>query len=288
LSKNLLNQAAAAKLIKIASFKETIMTITTGLRGQRILVTGASQGIGFGVAKAFLEEGARVVINSSNEERVGKASEELSSLGEVHGIAADLSDKAGIDRLVSEAEKALGGIDTLCYSTGSPAQGLFMEKGFNEWEGAAMLLTVSPAYLARKVAEVMIENKTKGKMVFSASTAIKEPIPTIALSNVCRVAIYGLVRMLARELGPKGIRVNGIMPGRIKTSRNEDIIREIAKSKGISVEQATRERAAEVPLGYIGSTEEIAKSFIFFGSELSSYVSGAMLPVDGGLLRSIG
>jgi 3-oxoacyl-[acyl-carrier protein] reductase len=264
------------------------MPLNTGLRNQRILVTGASQGIGFGVAKAFLEEGARVVINSSNAERLAVARELLSSLGEVHSVVADLSEKVGIESVVSRAMEKLGGIDTLAYSTGSPAQGVFMDKGYEEWEFAARLLTISPAYLARRVAEVMIAEKTHGRMVFSSSTAIKEPIPTIALSNVCRVAIYGLVRMLARELGPKGIRVNGIMPGRIRTARNDDIIREMARSKGISEAQARKEREAEVPLGYIGSTEEIAKSFIFFGSELSSYVSGAMLPVDGGLLRSVG
>lgn len=264
------------------------MPLSTGLKNQGILVTGASQGIGFGVARAFLEEGARVVINSSNEQRLTRAREELSQLGEVHSIAADLSEKLGIERLVSGAAKILDGIDTLAYSTGSPAQGVLMQKEYEEWEGAARLLTVGPAYLARKVAEEMMARKTRGRMVFSSSTAIKEPIPTIALSNVCRVAIYGLVRMLARELGPKGIRVNGIMPGRIRTARNDDIIREMAKSKGISEAQARKEREAEVPLGYIGSTEEIAKSFIFFGSDLSSYVSGAMLPVDGGLLRSVG
>jgi 3-oxoacyl-[acyl-carrier protein] reductase len=125
-------------------------------------------------------------------------------------------------------------------------------------------------------------------MVFSSSTAIREPNPTIALSNVCRVAIYGLVRMLARELGPKGIRVNGIMPGRIQTTRIDAIAMQIAKSRGISEAQAKKELGSEVPLGYIGSTEEIAKSFVFLGSELSSYISGAMLPVDGGLLRSVG
>ena len=264
------------------------MPLSSGLKNQRILMTGASQGIGFGVAKAFLEEGARVVINSSNEQRLTQAREKLSSLGEIHSVVADISERTGIERLVSESSRILGGIDTLAYSTGSPAQGVFMEKNYEEWEGAARLLTVSPAYLGRKVAEVMIASNTHGRMVFSSSTAIREPNPTIALSNVCRVAIYGLVRMLARELGPKGIRVNGIMPGRIQTARIDAIAKQIAKSKGISEDQAKKEMGSEIPLGYIGSTEDIAKSFIFLGSELSSYVSGAMLPVDGGLLRSVG
>lgn len=264
------------------------MTVNNGLKGQRVLVTGASQGIGFGVARAFLEEGSRVLINSSNQERLEKAREQLSRFGEIFCVAADISDKSGIETLVSETRRLLGGIDTLAYSTGSPAQGTFMEKGYDEWEDATRLLTIGPAYLGRKVAEVMIETNTRGKLVFSASTAIREPNPSIALSNVCRVAIYGLVRMLARELGPRGIRVNGIMPGRIKTARIDAIARQAAKVKGISEAQALKDMESDIPLGYIGSTEEIAKSFVFLGSDLSSYVSGAMLPVDGGLLRSIG
>ncbi len=264
------------------------MPLDSGLKGQRVLVTGASQGIGFGVAKAFLEEGARVIINSSNKDGLVKARDQLSGIGEVYSVAADISDKSGIENLVSETMRILGGIDTLAYSTGSPAPGVFMEKNYEEWEGAAKLLTIGPAYLARKVAEVMIETKTRGRMVLSSSTAIREPIPNIALSNVCRVAIYGLVRMLARELGPKGIRVNGIMPGRIKTGRIDSLAYNLAKNKGISQEQAFKELQADIPIGYIGSTEEIAKSFVFLGSDLSPYVTGAMLPVDGGLLKSIG
>lgn len=263
------------------------MPLDSGLKNQRVLVTAASQGIGFGVAKALLEEGARVAINSSNEERLSRAKDKLSGLGEVRAVPADISERTGIEHVVSESARMLGGIDLLAYSTGSPARGLFMEKGYDEWEGAAKLLTVGPAYLARKVADVMIANKTRGRMVFSSSYAIREPIPNIALSNVCRIAILGIVRTLARELGPKGIRVNGIMPGRIMTSRIEDMAMQVSKSKGISMTEALKDLETDIPLRRIGSAEEMANAFIFLGSDLSSYVTGAMLPVDGGLLRSI-
>ncbi|MGI0090873.1 MAG: SDR family oxidoreductase [Nitrososphaerales archaeon] len=264
------------------------MPLTSGLKEHRILVTAASQGIGYGVAQAFLEEGARVVINSSNEQRIESARAKLASFGEVYAVAADLSEKSGIEKIVSKTSELLGGIDALAYSTGSPARGTIMEKRYEEWEEAAKLLTISPTYLARKVAEVMIQNNTKGRMVLSSSSAIREPNPNLALSNVCRIAIYGLVRTLARELGPKGIRVNGIMPGYIKTARIDAIVGYTAKKKGVSEKQALKDLEAQVPLGRVGSTQEIAKSFVFLGSELSSYVSGAMLPVDGALLRSVG
>ena len=163
-----------------------------------------------------------------------------------------------------------------------------MEKNFEDWDNAARLLTVSPAYLARTVAEVMIENKTKGRMVFSASYVIKEPSPNLALSNICRVSILGLVRTLARELAPRGIRVNAILPGYIKTGRTDQLVKDTSRRKAISETQVMNELLAQIPMGYIGSTEEIAKSFVFLGSDMSSYVSGAVLPVDGAILRSIG
>jgi 3-oxoacyl-[acyl-carrier protein] reductase len=264
------------------------LPLTSGLKDQRVLVTAASQGIGFGAAKAFLEEGARVVINSSNEEHLKAAEQKLAGLGEVHRVAGNLSLQTDIDNLVAKTSSLLGGIDCLAYVTGSPAPGTVMEKNFEDWDNAARLLTVSPAYLARTVAEVMIENKTKGRMVFSASYVIKEPSPNLALSNICRVSILGLVRTLARELAPRGIRVNAILPGYIKTGRTDQLVKDTSRRKAISETQVMNELLAQIPMGYIGSTEEIAKSFVFLGSDMSSYVSGAVLPVDGAILRSIG
>ena len=264
------------------------MPLTTGLNGQRVLITAASQGIGFGAAKAFLDEGARVVVNSSNNEKLAKARESLSKSGEVFAVTGNLTVKSDIDQLVSKTVDLLGGLDSLIYVTGSPAPGTVMEKNYDEWEFAARLLTVSPAYLARKVAEVMIEQKVKGRLVFSASYVIKEPSPNLALSNVCRISILGLVRTLARELGPRGIRVNAVLPGFIATGRIDQIVKDSAKRKGISETQALNEIVSQVPLGYIATTEELAKSFLYLGSEMSSYVSGAVLAVDGAILRSVG
>lgn len=264
------------------------MPLSTGLRNQKVLVTAASQGIGYGVARAFLEEGSRLVINSSNDTKLQKAEAELSKIGEVHRIAGDLAAKDVIDKLVDGTVDLLGGIDVLAYVTGSPAPGTIMEKSYEDWEQAARLLTVSPTYLGRRVAQAMIDKKTKGRMVYSASVVVREPSPNLALSNVCRISILGLVRSLARELAPSGIRVNAILPGYIKTARVDQLVQNNAKRKGISETQALNEIISLIPLGYIGSTEEIARSFLFLGSEMSSYISGTALPVDGGQLHSIG
>ena len=258
------------------------------MRGAKVLVTAASQGIGFGAAQAFLEEGARLVVNSSNEARLRTATERLSKLGEVHGVVADLREKADLDRLLRETERLLGGLDTLVYVTGSPRPGVFMDQSFEDWRAAADLLVVSPAYLARRSAEVMLAHGAHGRMVFLTSIAIREPIPNIATSSVCRIAVAGLVRTLARELGPKGIRVNGILPGYILTDRLDEVLRDSAQRKGTSEEIERAALAREIPLGRPGTPEELARAVVFLGSEMSAYVSGALLPVDGGLLRSVG
>jgi 3-oxoacyl-[acyl-carrier protein] reductase len=264
------------------------MPLTSGLTGQRVLVTAASQGIGFAAARAFLEEGARVIVNGSNRGRLEAALRALRPLGEVQGVVADLTQHAELDRLVADTRTMLGGIDTLVYVTGSPAPGTFMEQSFDTWQAAATLLTVSPAYLAQRVGDLMLTSHTRGRMVFSASFAIREPIPTIATSNVCRIAIAGLVRTLARELGPNGIRVNGILPGWIATDRIDHLFEDTAQRRGTTTEQVRAALLRDIPLGRIGTPEELARAFVFLGSEMSSYVTGALLPVDGGILRSVG
>jgi len=264
------------------------MPIGSGLAGARVLVTASSQGIGLGCARAFLEEGARLVVNSSNAEHVRAAVDRLRPLGPVDGIVADLASRADLERLVDHAVATLGGLDTLVYVTGSPRPGVFLEQGYEDWDRAAALLVVSPAYLARRVADQMIAQGTGGRMVFLTSTAIREPIANIATSSVCRIAVAGLVRTLARELGPHQIRVNGIVTGYTLTDRIREVAEDRARREGRSPEAVLKEMTASVPLGRFASTEELARVAVFLGSEMSSYVSGAMLPVDGASLRSVG
>ena len=262
--------------------------LTSGLQGARVLVTAASQGIGYGAAASLLDEGARVVVNGSNPERLRAAVDRLAARGAVRGVVADLSRGAELDRLLTETVRELGGLDALVYVTGSPHPGLFLEQSYEDWERASALLVVSPAYLARKAAEAMLASGSKGRMVFLTSVAIREPIPNLATSSVCRIAVAGLVRTLARELGPKGIRVNGILPGYIRTSRVDEVAEDAARRRGIAPAEVIRGIEHDIPLGRIGTTEELARAVVFLASEMSSYVSGAMLPVDGGLLRSTG
>lgn len=260
----------------------------SGLRGKRVLVTAASKGIGFGAAKAFLEEGSRVVINSSSRANLDAAEARLRNLGEVRSVVADHRVQADIDKLVKDAIGFLGGIDVLAYVAGPPPGGTFMEKEYKDWKSAADLLMVGPAYLARKIAAAMIESKVRGSMVFATSFTIREPVLNLAESNVARASMLGLVRSLARELGPKGIRVNGVMPGYIETDRLKEVFEDAAMRRKISSEQAAADIIAQIPLGRLGTTEEMANVITFLAGDGASYVSGAMIPVDGAFLRSVG
>ncbi len=256
--------------------------------GLRVLVTAASQGIGFAAARAVLRAGARVAVNSSHAGRRASAIDRLRPDGTVEGIVADLQEGPELDRLAREAAERLGGIDTLVYVTGSPPPGALLELDHAAWEEAARLLTVSPAYLGRRVAERMISEGTGGRLVFLSSFAVREPVVALALSSVCRSSVTGLVRLLARDLGPRGIRTNGILPGYIETDRLRAIVADDARRRGRSPEEARADLEREVPLGRIGTPEELARAILFLGTEMSSYVNGALLPVDGGLLRSVG
>ena len=134
----------------------------------------------------------------------------------------------------------------------------------------------------------MISQNVKGRIVISASDAIREPEPNLALSNVCRISIFGIVRTLARELGAHGIRVNAVLPGTINTGRIDQLVQDISKRNNVPEAMVMSRMVSQIPLGYIGSVEEMSKAFLYLGSEMSSYVSGAVLPVDGAMLRSIG
>ena len=264
------------------------MTGQSGLSGKRVLVTAASRGIGFGAARAFLEEGSRVVINSSNKANLDAAEQRLKPLGEVHAVTGDHRVKDDIDGLVDKTQNLLGGVDVLAYVAGPPPAGTFMELDYDRWQKAADLLLIGPAYLARRVAQGMIDSGTKGSMVFVSSFTIKEPVPNLAESNVVRGSMLGLVRSLARELGPKGIRVNGVMPGYIQTGRLDHVIDDAASRRKIGREQAMAEIISQIPIGRLGSTEEMASVITFLASDRASYVSGATVPVDGAFIRSVG
>ncbi|AFK21903.1 SDR family oxidoreductase [Pyrococcus sp. ST04] len=261
--------------------------IKIDLSNRLAFTTASSKGIGFGVAKVLAMAGADVILLSRNEENLKKARDKIKEVAnvDVSYIVADLTKREDLEKAVKEVEN-IGDPDIFFYSTGGPKPGYFMEMEMSDWEEAVKLLLYPAVYLTRKLVPGM-ERKGFGRIIYLTSVAIKEPIPNIALSNVVRISLAGLVRTLAKELGPKGITVNGIMPGIIQTDRVIQLAKDRAQREGKTLEEALEEYAKPIPLGRLGKPEEIGYLVAFLASDLGSYINGAMIPVDGGRLNSV-
>ncbi|MEM3969918.1 MAG: SDR family oxidoreductase [Fervidicoccaceae archaeon] len=258
------------------------------INGTRVLVTASTRGIGFGISKVLLENGARVVINGRTKEGVSKA---LDRLPETHrsraiGVVADITKKEEISRLVRETAQNLDGLDSLVYVTGPPRPGYFSDLSYEDWEEGIKLLVTSAIFLARETIPYL-KKSSNPSMVFLSSIAVKEPIPNIALSNVLRITVHGLVKTLSRELAQYGIRVNAVLPGHIETERSIQLAADRARREGRKIDEVLAEMSKEIPLGRLGRPEEVGYAVAFLISPLASYITGAFIPVDGGILRSL-
>ncbi len=259
-----------------------------GLKGKSALVTAASKGIGHGVANVLASEGCKIILSSRDKTRIVEASEEISKETgnrNVHGLESDLTVKADIDKLVKNAQDLIGGVDILAYNTGPPRPGTFSDLEDSDWEYGVKLLLLSATRLAKSVVPHMVE-KRWGRLIFITSTTLRQPIGNLMLSNTVRLGVAGLSKSLATEYGPKGITSNGIMQGHILTDRQRQIAQDISKRTGKTVEESMKQVLADVPAGRHGTVEEVGHLVAFLASERASYINGAMIPIDGGMIRS--
>ena len=231
--------------------------------------------------------GADVILLSRTEENLKGAQKRIEEeTGKRPSyIVADLARREDLKGVIGKI-KEIGDPDIFFFCTGGPKPGFFMEKSIEDWEEAVNLLFYPAIYLSRELIPAMIDKKW-GRIVYSTSVAIKEPIPNIALSNVVRVSMAGLVRTLAKEIGKHNLTINGIMPGIIKTDRMVQLAKDKSQRGGISLEDALNEYAKPIPAGRLGEPEEIGYLVAFLASEYGSYINGAMIPVDGGRLNSV-
>jgi 3-oxoacyl-[acyl-carrier protein] reductase len=259
-----------------------------GLKNKSALVTAASKGIGYGVAKVLAIEGCKVVISSRNQDSIEQASRKIakeSGNDQVYGIASDIMSMQDTDHLIGFARDKMGGVDILAYNTGPPKPGTFSDLSDSEWEEGVNLLLLSATRLARGVLSGMVQNKW-GRLIFITSTTLRQPIGNLLLSNTARLGVAGLSKSLATEYGSKGITSNGIMQGHILTDRQRQIAEDLSRRTGKSAEEAMRMAIADVPAGRHGTIEEVGNLVAFLASDKASYINGAMIPIDGGMIRS--
>ena len=243
-----------------------------GLRGRTAIVCGASSGIGLGIAESLAGEGANVVMFARRRELL---EEQAARIGGVL-VAGDVTSEDDLGRLVATAVDRFGGVDVLVHNSGGPHPSLASQLDAEKMRTAVELLLVS---IVRLTALCLphLERSPAGRIVTVTSSTVREPIDNLALSNSIRPGIVGWSKSLARELGPKGITVNCLAPGRIDTAR----IREVYP------DGPTAEDLATIPLGRLGTTREVGDVVAFLCSERASYVSGAVVLVDGALTRGL-
>jgi 3-oxoacyl-[acyl-carrier protein] reductase len=246
-----------------------------GLQGRVALVTGGSKGIGRGIAAALAAEGARVAVASRSRERIEAAAAEIGGSGYVF----DSGDLDAIDGLVDAIEADLGPVDIYVANTGGPPADAD-PLGFTreQWAEAHRSLLLSPMAIVDRVLPGM-RSRGWGRVVSVSSSAVREPIPAIQLSNAHRPGLIAAFKVLARQEAAAGVTFNSVLPGRIATDR-------IFGNAG-SREAAEAAASADVPAGRLGTVEELAAAAAFLCSAPASYVTGTTLLVDGGLTHSV-
>lgn len=248
-----------------------------GLEGKGVLVSGGSRGIGLATAERFLNEGSRVFLCGIEDGEVDAAVKELRDIGSVDGTECDVSREEEVDRLVTEAEAFLGAIDVLVNNAGVAWREPFLEIASERWDRLIAVNLRSQFLVAQRVARAMVERARGGAIVNMASTNALEGEAGYAHYNASKGAIAMLTRTMAIELGPHGIRVNALCPGKIATRLQAD---------AEDAEYTARFERERIPLGRSGTPAEVAAAYAFLASDDASFVNGELLVVDGGQLAT--
>jgi 3-oxoacyl-[acyl-carrier protein] reductase len=252
------------------------------------MVAGASRGLGFAVARMLAAEGARVSIASRDSEAIRCAVKQIgvAATGNIFGMPVDLRSRSQIEDWHRATVQEFGAVDLLFTNTGGPSAGMTASFDDSAWQEAFESLLLSVIRLVRVVVPGMAP-RNKGSIVMLTSSAVKEPIANLALSNVLRASVSALAKTLANELAPSGIRVNQLVPGRIATARVSQLDEINSKRLGIPLAEHQGRARTTIPLGRYGDPDELAQAAVFLLSDASSYITGATLQVDGGLIRAV-
>jgi len=251
-----------------------------GLRGRRALVGGGGSGIGGAIADVLAAEGASVALIGRSAERVEARARQLAGLP----VVVDLAEPQGPAEAVARAVAGLDGLDLLVVNTGGPPPGTFDETDEAAWERAIAGTLQSTLRLIR-AALPPLRGSDAAAILIVLSSSVRVPVHALVTSNVLRPGLVGLIKALTDEIAP--VRINGLAPGRIDTDRVRMLDEIRARTAGTSVDEVAARMQATIPLGRYGEPAEIGRVGAFLLSPAASYVTGAIVPVDGGMIRAL-
>lgn len=258
-----------------------------GLKGRVAIVSGASRGMGKEIALGLAQEGAKVAICARTEKDLERTGEEIRKITgvEVLPIVCDITHPEEIRSLTSKVIQRFEKVDILINNGGGPPPGTFSDLAPEEWKKAIELNLLSFIDFCREVIPHM-KTQRWGRIINIASTSVKQPIEHLILSNTARTGLIGFAKSLSNELARENILVNNVCPGMTRTERMIQLTEAMAKREGISYEKAMEHRMMEIPMGRFAEPEEIAHLVVFLASEKASYITGATIQVDGGIVKS--
>jgi len=250
------------------------------LKDKTILITGASKGLGYSVARILVQEGAHVIICSRSEEALKKATNTLGDKSRY--IIADLTKSEDIHNLLRQVKEITPKLDGLFVNAGGPPPGRFIDITDDDWKSAIELVLMSTVRLTRNALPLLRKSESTS-ILYNTSSSVKQPTENFLLANSMRLAVIGMMRTLADELGPEGIRVNAVCPGPIQAQPIERLF------TGSKTDNTTPrvETQPKIALKRLGLPDEFGKPCAFLLSPVASYIHGALLLIDGGLYRGM-
>ncbi len=259
-----------------------------GLKNKIAVVGASSKGLGKAIALGLAQEGAKVTICARDSGTLAETAAEIQKEtgSEVFAVPTDVSQPTQVESLINETISHFGGIDILVNNAGGPRAGRFDDLSAEDYISAVQLNLMSTINLSRAVVPSM-RKRGGGRIINLTSVSVKQPVDGLMLSNMARTGVIGFAKTLATELAPDKILVNNVCPGIIFTDRIKQLATVRAEEGGISFEAALEKMTADIPLGRIGDPKEFANLVVFLASERASYITGATIQVDGGMVRSL-
>ncbi len=259
-----------------------------GLKGKRALILGSSRGLGLGIAQQLLVEGADVAICGRDKKFILNKASDLSNqlTNKMRGYELDLTKPSSVSNLIEVTKKDFGGFDIVVNNGGGPPPGAIAEAELEIFEKHFRPMVLSQIEITNAFLIGMRQRKW-GRVLIISSSGTVQPIAGLGISNTLRLSLVGWTKTLSAEVAADGVTVNVILPGRIHTSRVDQIDAAAADKQGTTIEEIIKASKATIPAGRYGTVEEFSNVATFLLSECASYVTGSLVRVDGGYIRSV-